>query len=168
MTTHKIRGLFITHNNSPINKIEQLKGKTISLTPPITVLHQMVLSKLNEHGITPEKNITIKQIKTFSNAIHDVLNKSSDAALTGIKIWHRLPIKTKSKLKVFSQTAPTTGFVVLAKPDIDNTVIKNLQHSFLAFNNTESGKNYIFKGFKLITDADMMSLDFHSKYFEKQ
>lgn len=166
MTTHSIRGVYITKHNSSINEIGQLKGKIISLTPKVTILHQIALNQLNKMGITPVDNFTIKPIKTFSNAIHDVLKGNSDAAVTGIKIWNNLPAKSKKKLKAIALTPPTSGFMIMAKPGLNNKIIHDLQKHLLSFNRSKTSEKYIFKGFKLITNKDMYSLDFHSKIFE--
>lgn len=166
MTSHKIKGIYITKNTSPIRSIDELKGKTISLTPAQTVIHQMVLNQFDKHGIIPGENIKVKKIKTFSNAIYDVLNDISDVAVTGIKIWKKLPAKVKKNLRKLGQTKPVGGFVILAKPDVSQQVIIDIQNSLLSFNNSPNGKSYIFKGFKLIEDADMKSLDFHARIFE--
>ena len=163
MTSHNIRGVYITKIELPIRSIDELKGKTISLTPAQTVIHQMVLNQFIEHGIVPGKNI---KIKTFSNAIYDVLNGNSDVAVTGIKIWKKLPDKVKKNLRKLAQTKLVSGFVILARPDTSEEVIKDVQKSLLSFNSSENGQSYIFKGFKLINDADMKSLDFHARIFE--
>lgn len=166
MTSHHIQGVYITKNDSPVRSINELKGKTISLTPAQTIIHQMVLKQFDEYGIVPGKNIEIKKIKTFSNAIYDVLNGNSDVAVTGVKIWKKLPDKVKKNLRKLAQTKPVGGFVILAKPEVSQQVIVDIQNSLLSFNNSPNGKLYIFKGFKLIEDADMKSLDFHARIFE--
>lgn len=166
MTTHQIRGVYIAKKDSPIENLSQLKGKTISLTPSETIIHQIVLKDFDFHNIVPGKNITVKPIKTFSNAMHDVINGYSDAAVTGVKIWKRLPLKLKSKLKKISTTSATSGFIILANPKLKDNVITDIQNALMAFNHSKLGERYIFKGFKLIQDKDMESLDFHSKIFE--
>lgn len=166
MTSHKIKGVYITKNTSSIRSINELKGKTISLTPAQTVIHQMVLNQFDKHGIIPGENIKVKKIKTFSNAIYDVLNGNSDVAVTGVKIWNKLPAKVKKNLRKLAETKPIGGFVILAKPDVGQQVIIDIQNSLLSFNNSSNPKPYIFKGFKLIEDADMKSLDFHARIFE--
>lgn len=166
MTSHKIKGVYITKNTSSIRSINELKGKTISLTPAQTVIHQMVLNQFDKHGIVPGENIKVKKIKTFSNAIYDVLNGNSDVAVTGVKIWKKLPAKVKKNLRKLGETKPVSGFVILAKPDVGKQVIIDIQNSLLSFNNRSNAKPYIFTGFKLIEDADMNSLDFHARIFE--
>lgn len=166
MTSHHIQGVYFTQSNSPVRSLKELKGKTISLTPAQTIIHQMVLSQFKERGIVAGKNIKVKKIKTFSNAIYDVLNGHSDVAVTGIKIWKKLPAKVKKNLRELAKTKAVGGFIILAKPGMSQDVVDDIQKSLLSFNNSPESKSYIFKGFKLIKDADMKLLDFHARVFE--
>lgn len=166
MTTHQIRGVFITQKKSTIVRIEDLKNKTISIAPEKTILHQAALHKFNKNNLINGKNIHINVVNTHNNAIFNVVNGTSDAAVTGIKLWKKLSQRHKKELREFALTKPTTGFIVLAKPDISKEIIKDLEQSFLSFNKTPAGKTYLFKGFTAITEEAMKSLDFYSRVFE--
>lgn len=166
MTTHQIRGVLLTGKNSSIHSIDDLKGKKLSMASPKTILHQIMLKQLNANNIHPGKDINLRVVNTHNNAIFDVINGESDAAITGIKLWKKLPSRHKQGLRQVSLTDPTTGFIILAKPGTNPSTVNTLKESFLTFNTTLAGKTYIFKGFKTITDEAMESLDFHAKVFE--
>jgi len=166
MTSHKILAVYLVKKDSPLRTLDELRGKKLSMAPTKTLLHQIVLNQLNMHNIIPGKDIQIKVVNTHNNSTYDVLNNDSDVAVTGAKIWKKLPAEKKKKFRMLTQANPTSGFIILAKPDTDKTVVKDIQKSLLAFNDTKAGKGYIFKGFKLISDQEMQSLDFHAKVFE--
>jgi len=166
MTTHHIRGVYLARKDTSIYSAADLKGKKLSMTPATSILHQIVLKQLKKHDIIPGYNIELKTAKTHNNAIYDVLNNDSDAAVTGMNLWTNLPLDSKKKLRQFTKTDAVSGFIVLAKPDIDKASIKNIQKLFLSFNKTPAGKAYIFKGFRLITDQDMEALDSYASVFE--
>lgn len=166
MTSHQIRGVIIVKKDSAIKSLSDLKNKTLSLAPKKTILHQVTLKQLKDNNISPDKNIHLKIVNTHNNAIYDVIKGDSDAAVTGIKLWKKLNPKHKKQLRQLSLTKPTTGFIILAKPKLDKSLVKELQKNFLSFNNTLAGKTYIFKGFKKITDKEMKSLDVHARVFE--
>ncbi len=166
MTTHTIRGVYLVKKDSPIHSFNDLKGKKISMADEQTILHQIAISELIDHGIIPDKDIQIKTVNTHNNAIYDVLKDESDAAITGFKIWKNLPADKKKQLRQLALSKATTGFIVLAKPDINKEMIKNIQNSFLSFNGSSDGKPYIFRNFRLIRNSDMESLDFYAKVFE--
>ena len=167
MTTHRIRGVVITRKDSPIHKFGDLKGKILSMAPAKTILHQITLKQLEDKKIIPDKDIKIKVVNTHSNAIFNVINNESDAAITGVKLWKKLAKRHKGDLRKVSLTDPTTGFIVLAKPGVKHTTVKDLTSLLISFNNTLAGKSYLFKGFKAIDDESMKSLDFHARVFSK-
>lgn len=166
MTSHHIQGVILVKKDSAIKTLSDLKNKTISIAPKKTILHQVTLKQLRDNNIFPDKNIYLKNVNTHNNAIYDVIKDDSDAAVTGIKLWKKLNHKYKIKLRQLSLTEPISGFIILAKPTLDKSLVKELQKNFLSFNNTLAGKTYIFKGFKNITDKEMESLDAHARVFE--
>ena len=166
MTSHQIRGVLLTSKNSSIHTVSDLKDKKISMGPTKTILHQIMLKQLKKNNIVPGTNIELKVANTHSNAIFNLVNSESDAAVTGIKLWKKLPQRHKQGIREVGLTDPTTGFIILAKPGTNPTTIKKLRESFLSFNQSLAGKTYIFKGFKPITDEAMESLDFHARVFE--
>lgn len=167
MTTHKIQGVYLCKKDANIYSLDDLKGKIISLTPPQTIIRQMVERQFSQHGLAENKNLRIKNIKTFSNAIYDVKNDDSDAAVTGIKIWKKVSRQAKNNLRQFALTPEVSGFMIMAKPGVKKEVITAMQKSLIDFNHSTEVKKYIFKGFRLIQDDDMKALDYHSAVFEK-
>lgn len=166
MTRHNVQGIFLVRKESNITKLADLKNKTLSVGPTKTILHQIALKQLADIGLVNGKNITVKTVNTHNNAIYDVVNSDSDAAVTGIKIWFKLNERYKKQLRPLVKTDPTAGFILMARPGLEATKIKQIQDALLSFNDSIAGKKYLFKGFTLVTDEVMKSLDYHSRIFE--
>jgi len=166
MTSHNIVGIYLVKKDSPIYSLEELKEKNISLTPEKSIVHQVVLKQLKEYNIVPGKNLDIIQVKTHNNAIYNVLNDISSASITGIKLWKNFPAEKKNKLRSIGKTEAISGFIVLAKPDLDEMAVVEIQKLLLSFKDSKAGGTYIFNGFKLITDSEMQSLDAYAEVFE--
>ena len=166
MTSHHIRGVILVKKDSAIKSLSDLENKKLAIAPAKTILHQVALNHLQENNIIPGSNIHLKTVNTHNTAIYEVIKGDSDAAVTGIKLWKKLNPNHKKSLRKLTNTKATTGFIILAKPQLKKSLIKKLQNSFLSFNNTLAGKTYIFRGFKKISDLEMKSLDFHSRVFE--
>jgi len=166
MTSHNIIGVYIVKKDSPIHSLEELQGKSISLTPEKSIVHQVVLKQLKKHGVVPGTNLDIIQVKTHNNAIYNVLNDSSSASITGIKLWKNFPSENRKKLRSIGQTEAISGFIVMANPDLSKETVSELQRLFLSFSDSKAGDTYIFNGFKLITNSEMQSLDQYAKVFE--
>jgi len=166
MTSHSVRGVFLVRKDSPYQSVSDLKNTTISMAPEKTLVHQIALQQINNLGFVEGRDIDIKISNTHNSAIHDLLNRNTAAAVTGIKIWKDAGENSKQKLRLLAYTDSASGFIVLAKQGFDKSLIDDLQKAFLSFNQTPAAKTYLFKGFKLIDDQAMESLDFHARVFE--
>lgn len=158
MTSHNIQGYFLVHKASSYKSIENLNGKTLTTTPPTTILTQVVLDYLHQHGLR-DSDLRINHTSTHSNAIYSVLNKHSDAAVTGVKIWQKLNPKEKDKLRVLDKTHKVPGFMLMGKETLPEDFIMKLQVLAMKFHLSEAGQNYLFNGFQTINDVDMQTLD---------
>lgn len=159
MTKGKIQGYYIVNKSSEIRTLADAKNKTMSLASKFTILHQIGIQDLKALGIEEGKNIKLEVTKNNVNAIFSLLNGSSDLALTGINIWGTLNPKYKDKLRLLQKTTKAPGFMIMGNSDMRENLRLKLQSAFLNFQKTEEGQKYIFKGFKLIDDESMKSLD---------
>jgi len=166
MTSHNIRGVYLVRNESNFKTIKDLENKKISIAPEKTILHQIALKQLKDVGLINHQNLTITPAKTHSNAMFNVVNGDTEAAVTGIKLWKKLHPKHKKQLRMLGMTDKTTGFIIMARPGLKKGLIKDLIKLFLSFNQSIAGKNYLFKGFKTITDKEMKSLDPYASVFK--
>lgn len=166
MTSHQIRGVFLVSKDSPYRSVMDLKNSTISIGPVKTILHQLALRQIMDQGLIPGQDIHINGVNTHNNAIYNLLKHDSDAAITGIKLWKSFPPGEKAGLRELALTDPVSGFIVMARPGLKQTIIDQLQLAFLSFDKSPLGVNYLFKGFKRIDDESMAALDFYTSIFE--
>ncbi len=159
MTTHHIQGMFITLKTAPYKQLQDLRGKTVALAPPLAILSQLAIKELRDSGLRANKDYNIITMKNFENAMFSVLKGDSDAALAGVKLWKTLPSIYKDKLRALSPTQPIPGFIIMASPDTDLDTIKKLRKLSLSFNQSPAGKKYLFQGFKLIDNSSMQEID---------
>lgn len=165
MTRNNIQGYFLVSKDSPYQRIEDLRGKTLAVMPPTTILTQMTLAQLRQHGLK-DSDYKIIRTSTHSNSIYSVLNHDSDAAVTGVKIWLRLNSKDKEQLRVLDTTEKVPGFMLMGNKTLSAETIKQLQTLLIRFDSTPEGQKYIFKGFQRIDDEDMSRMDKFIKVFD--
>lgn len=154
-TDHFIQGVFITRKESPIESLEDISGKTLGIAGFNTVLSQVAMKQLNAMDKQPYKNIQVLKTATHNNAMYTALNKESDFSLTGNTLWANFPPEHKAKLKEIGTTHKIPGFMVMANSALPKSFIANIKKALFAFAQTPEGKQYIFNGFKPITEADM-------------
>ncbi len=159
MTTHKKRGLFIVKKTSSYKKLSDLRHTRIALVPALSLNSQMARKELRDAGLKENEDYTIIKVKNFSNALFSLVNNDSDAALSGAKPWKVFDKQYKDGLRVLAKTSVMQGFMLMAKPDLEQDTVQKLRQLSLSFNDTAAGKKYLFKGLKLIDDKSTQGLD---------
>ena len=142
----KFRSVFITRTDAGINKLEDLKGKTLSFgSPSSTSGHLMPRYFLQQAKIEPDKDL--KQI-AFSGA-HDatiaaVAGGKVQAGALNISVWEKFVNDKKvdtSQVKVFYTTPPYYDYNWTVRSDLDPKLREAITKAFLDLSmDTSEGK----------------------------
>ena len=145
----RFRSVFITDAQSGINKLEDLKGKTLSFgSASSTSGHLMPRSFLLAAKIDPD--VDLKRV-SFSGA-HDatiaaVASGKVDAGALNISVWEKFVADKKvdtSLVKVFYTTPPYFDYNWSVHADMPADLRNKLQQAFLALDpNTPQGKEIL-------------------------
>ncbi|MEO8153246.1 MAG: putative selenate ABC transporter substrate-binding protein [Rhizobacter sp.] len=145
----RFRSVFITDANSGINKLEDLKGKTLSFgSVSSTSGHLMPRSYLLAAKINPD--VDLKRV-SFSGA-HDatiaaVASGKVDAGALNISVWEKFVADKKvdtSQVKVFFTTPAYYDYNWTVHADMPADLRNKLQQAFLALDpNTPQGKEIL-------------------------
>lgn len=129
----------ITHVDSPIKKVEDLKGRTLAFTSPTSNSGFKAPSALlrSEFKLEADKDYKTTFSGKHDNSVIGVANKDYDAAAVANEVMIRMferGVVDKSKLRTIykSQTFPTTsyGYAHNLHPDL----AKKVKEAFLSYN----------------------------------
>ena len=167
MTLHHVQGSFLTKKNSPIQSLEDLKGKKVMIAQRTSMLFQLTEYALQQKGLFDGKNITLIETRTHNNALYAPLRDEADASVTGVLLWHSMGQEFKDQLKVIGTTGKVPGFVVLVHPRISVATRNKLKNALLKFGKTPEGVDYFeksgFIGFDLVSNKIMKDMDRYTK-----
>lgn len=128
----------ITHADSPIKKVEDIKGRTLAFTSPTSNSGFKAPSALlkSEFKMEPDKDYKTTFSGKHDNSVIGVFNKDYDAAAVANEVMYRMferGVVDRSKIRTIykSQTFPTTGYghVYNLHPD----VAKKVREAFFSF-----------------------------------
>ena len=170
-TSHNVQGYFLARKDSGINKIGDLKGKTVMMAQKVSIVYQMAEHTLRENGLVPGESVTIIETRTHNNAIHAPSRGEADASVTGMLLWHVLDDAQKAQLRVIGTTAEAPGFLVMAHPRVAARDIETIKKLLLDFHKVPGGESYFatngFKKFQPVDDRAMKGLDPYIQIFLK-
>jgi phosphonate transport system substrate-binding protein len=153
----------LVHKNSGIERLEQLQAKHIMIAQRISILFQMSEQQLKEEGLHDGKNITILETRTHNNAMWAPLRGEADAAVTGNRLFDKLPHEHKNQLRVIAETPVAPGLMLMAHPRVPAEQVTRVQEAVLSFGDSPKGMQYFThtgsRGFALISNSVMLALD---------
>jgi len=160
-----LTGTLFVNADSPITRIEELEGKTVSMPDELAIISAMGEVHLNKNGLYVGKNISLLNTPTHNNAIISVNNNIASAGIIASPVFDIYNKKNKGKLRRIEQTehVPSAMFMVSTKvSDHDSNKLNNAMREFT---HSSYAKSFFsgtpMVGVKAISDADMQAL---SKY----
>ena len=163
MTGHSVQGIFLTRKDSNIQKIEDLKGKSVMIAQRTSIIFQMAEELLKEKGLVPGKDVTIVETRTHNNAMHAPLRGEADASVTGTLLWQVLGQEHKDQMRVIGTTDEAPGFVMMANPRLPREDVDAIRSLLLDYHNVPGSESYFsttgYKSFQPIEDKVMKRLD---------
>lgn len=166
MTHTKIQGVYLVHKGSPLQTLEDLQGKDITISSVglrYGLLHQLMINQTKSLSIDQLK---IRETTTHNNSIFAVLKKEIDVALTGVNIWKNMKPDIKSQLRKIGETPEVSGFVIMARPALAIQLKPLFSNIDQDFTNSLVGKKYIFRGFHTYQDNMLTDMNPYTKPFE--
>lgn len=162
-------GAMITHRDSGINSLADLKGKTFAFGDPISTSGHIFARKMMlEANINPETDLE-KYIYAGSHdaTILAVLNRKVDAGATysddkegKSASWTRfLDAKDQDKIKLITVTEPIPSDTICVSKDYSPELTDRLRKTILDFTHSPEGhalvkKLYKFDSYEQATDED--------------
>lgn len=137
----RFKSVFITPANSGINRLEDLKGKSISFgSPSSTSGHLMPRSFMLQAGVDPDKDMRV----SFSGA-HDatalaVAGGKVQAGALNISVWEKMVAEKRidpASVRVFHTTPGYYDYNWTVRKDLDPALRAKLVDAFLALDRSD-------------------------------
>jgi phosphonate transport system substrate-binding protein len=128
----------IVHSDSPIQKIEDIRGRTLAFTDPNSSSGFKAPSALlrSEFKLTPDKDFKTAFSGKHDNSVIGVVNKDYDAAAIANSVMRRMiqrKVVDASRIRTIykSQTFPTTGYGHVN--NLNPELAKKVREAFFTF-----------------------------------
>lgn len=163
MTAHRVYGIFLARKDSGIRRLADLRGKTLMAAQPVSIVYQMGMETLRQHGLEPGRDVTVIGSLTHNNALYAPLRRESDASVTGLVLWNNAERDLRTGLREIGKTGGVPGFMLMANKRMPPEQIRRIQDALFKFDKTKEGKAYFavteFQKFEKIDDKSMKQLD---------
>ena len=113
-----IKGLVAFANNRPIKSVAELKGQTLVLSNPQSLVTLRGMQWLAENGLQRDKDFKTLNTPTDDSVGSVVARGDAIAAMASGGEYRAIPDAIKAQLQVLTTFAEVPGFVVLASPKL--------------------------------------------------
>lgn len=170
-TGYSIVVVALTRKDGPINKITDLKGRSLAVGAKLSMSYQMVDRELEKHGLTIGRDVRFVNTANFSNVLESLVRNEADAGATGTLLWDSAPPEKLNVLREIWRSQPVPGFLLLAHPRIGAAALQRLEQALFDFGNTLAGKAYFEQtqqiDFRSVDAATLKRIDPYTAVFGK-
>lgn len=159
-----IKGMVISANASPIRSIAELKGRTLALSNPQSLVTLRGMQWLAENGLQRDKDFKVINTRADDSVGGVVLRGDAIAAMLSGGEFRAIPDAIKGQIQVLTTFAEVPGFVVLGSPRLRTSEVNAIREQFQRFASTsEEGKAFFassgFTGMHDVPPGLMESMD---------
>ncbi len=142
--------LLVTTSVRPLQSVAQLRGQSLVLSNPQSLVALRGLQWLSEQGLQLERDFTVFRVRTDDNAANVLLQGSAVAAMLSAGEFQAIAPADRSLLKIVSRFAQVPGFVVMVSPSVDAAEAKAIQDALLRLNGqaADAGSYFALTGFQ--------------------
>ncbi|MBO1923881.1 phosphate/phosphite/phosphonate ABC transporter substrate-binding protein [Thiomicrorhabdus sp. 6S3-12] len=144
---HNFRGIILVRKDSGIRKVTDLKGKTISYPAPTALAATMMPQYyLYQHGLNIKTDANNIYVGSQESSIMNVLHGESDAGATWPPPWELLAQENpelKEKLEVKWQTDPLPNNGLIARNDVPQRLVTQVQRLLSEMHTTPRGREIL-------------------------
>ena len=158
------RGLVMTALNSPLKKLQDLRGQVIAVPDQLSLSNIVCMSHLRENGLKPGTDFKVLEVPSFASAILSVQKGEASAAVTASGALAQMAPELRESVKPLLDTGEFVSLVFLAHPRLGKKFEQLLNKVLLKFgSDTNEGKQFFtnngFGDIVPVTAKDMYSLD---------
>ena len=161
----KTATVLLVRQESSIQRLEDLRGKKMTVGNKLSITYLLAEKALAEKGIIVGKDMEVIETATFSNVVQSVFLGEADVGATPTLLWdnwENVNAEQHNQLREIFRAKPAApSFLVMASPKTGQAAISRLTESLLSFQDTAEGKSFFqksqFESFQPLDDATMES-----------
>lgn len=140
------RGLLVVKSTGPYRIAEDLRGQNIATPDSIAVAALAVQADMAALGLRRDIDYQIMDYGSHLNAVMQVINGRTAAAMLGLHPYKLLPAEIRKQLRIVVETAPLSSLMYLTHPRLRDQEANAVRRALLDFASTPEGKVFLQHG----------------------
>lgn len=140
------RGLLVVKSTGPYRIAEDLRDQNIATPDSIAVAALAVQADMAALGLRRDIDYQIMDYGSHLNAVMQVINGRTAAAMLGLHPYKLLPAEIRKQLRIVVETAPLSSLMYLTHPRLRDQEANAVRRALLDFASTPEGKVFLQHG----------------------
>lgn len=166
----ELKGVIIVAKDSPIKDVTDLRGKTVALPDPLTIISIMGIEYLRAHQLVAGRDVNLFSARSHNNAAIAVERAQVAAAIIGSVPYEQLPAALRAQLRIIAETESVPSQFIIAAERLPAAVRERVRTALTEFAATDGGRQWLdtngFGGLKPATADALRRLAPYSKAAE--
>ena len=158
-----IPGLLVAGAANAKSAVEQVKGKSLALANPQSLVALVGLKWLHEQGLQPERDFKITRAGNDDSLGALIRSGEAPLAIMSMGEFRQINEETRKVLKIVTEFAKVPGFWLLVNPKMSAADKQRVQALLLQLPKTEHGQKFFtlsgFRNIREISAAEQKPLD---------
>jgi phosphonate transport system substrate-binding protein len=158
-----IPALAVTSKARPVRSAQELRGKTLGLANPQSLVALRGFAWLRSEGLARGEDYQTVQVRNDDSLGQLLRSGDVPLAIMSAGEFRQIPEAVRAELEVFSEFARVPGFLVLASSSMSTLLAARVRQALLGFPETAEGKQFAqlagVRGIRAHTDAELESLN---------
>lgn len=156
--------LLLVEKDGPVHRLQDLKNRTVTLPPKLTIVSMLTLKALEASGLQPGRDFSLRYASSHNSAVLGVLRGESAASATAATILDQMSANDKAALRVLAKTGDVPPLFILANPSVPKRGVAQMKRILLDFvQHTPEGEKFLkrvaWHGLIEPSNEDLMRLD---------
>lgn len=159
----ELQGIVVVARSSPIQRLQDLKGKVIATPNRLALVTIMGQQLLRDNGLVPAVSVVMVDVASHNNAVLAVLRGEADAAITENEALLQMPPDLKGSVRIIARTPSVPHVMFLAHARLGPVRIGQIKAALLGFPGIADGRTSLkdgkFAGMRPVEEADLKNMD---------
>jgi phosphonate transport system substrate-binding protein len=136
------RPTLVVATGNPLQRVADLRGKTVTLPDRLAVVSMQAISMLEEAGLDPEHDVSLLYQRNHGAAVNMVLSGEASAAIVSDRALTQMDPAVKNAVRVVQawDKGAAPGVVYLASPKLSKQEISRFSHAVHQFVESAEGR----------------------------
>ncbi len=153
-----LSSVIVVLNDSPLNSIEDLRGKTVAAPPPFGPMTRLASRALTERDIVPGRDVMLRHVRSIDSCFQQVIIGTAAACISGSFPVPAIEERLKVKLRVLMQTPSIPNLTLVIHSRVPADVRARFRQAILSWAGSDEGRTLLrgikTRGFVPVHDAD--------------